>query len=94
MVQCLLVAWFALLTAQTHSLNLQARMFKYVYGMTVEKARLERKKENKNVIRIESKPLFPKQGVRSYMLLTSWSHTTPRHERTGTANHQEGLLVR
>jgi hypothetical protein len=94
MVQCLLVTWFALLTAQTHTLNLQARMFKYVYGMTVEKAQSERKKRKKNVIRIESKLLFPKQGVRSYMLLTSRSHTTPRHERTGAANHQERLLVR
>jgi hypothetical protein len=94
MVQCLLVTWFALLTAQTHTLNLQARMFKYVYGVTVEKAQSERKKRKKNVIRIESKLLFHEGGLMLDMLLTSWSHTIPRHECTGTANHQEGLLVR
>jgi len=64
MVQCLLVIWFAFLTAQAHSMELQARMFEYVYETTIEKAQSERKKK-KNVIRIEGKLLFPKQGARS-----------------------------
>jgi uncharacterized membrane protein YadS len=95
MVQCLLVAWFALLTASTHSLNLQARMFKYVYGVSVEMALSERKKKKKGVIRIESELLFYGGGLMLYTLLTSWSHTTtPRHERAEDAGRQEGLLVR
>ena len=70
-------------------------MFEYVYGITTEKAQSERKKKKKkNVIRIESKLLFSNRGLKSYMLLTSWSLTTPRHKRRETADHQRGLLVR
>ena len=67
MVQCLLVIWFAFLTAQAHSMELQARMFEYVYETTIEKAQSERKrkKKKKNVIRIEGELLLPNQGARS-----------------------------
>jgi hypothetical protein len=49
-------------------MNLQARMLEYVYGLTIEEAQEEREnRKKKNVVCIESKPVFHERGLKSYM---------------------------
>lgn len=66
-IQCLLLTWFALLSAQVKSMNLQARLFEHVYGLSIEKAQAERNKRKKNVVRIESKSSSHERGLESGM---------------------------
>jgi hypothetical protein len=93
-IQCLLVTWFALLAAQVKSMNLQARMFEYVYGLSIENAQAERKKR-KNVVRIESKLLLHEQGLESGIFADKLQshHHQARMDRSRRSSRKRSLSM-